>query len=154
MKAVISAFLMFLIAIVAAGEEPGDTIAAQQLQEIVIQAPKVVRKADMDVYHPSQSAVENSKNGIQLLRNLMIPTLSVNDALGTVSSGGQSVQVRINGREATVEQVQQLLPETIKRVEWIDNPGLRYNGATGVLNFIVVKSCRRRFADDQRADRS
>ena len=114
MKAVISAFLMFLIAIVAAGEEPGDTIAAQQLQEIVIQAPKVVRKADMDVYHPSQSAVENSKNGIQLLRNLMIPTLSVNDALGTVSSGGQSVQVRINGREATVEQVQQLLPETIK----------------------------------------
>lgn len=29
MKAVISAFLMFLIAIVAAGEEPGDTIAAQ-----------------------------------------------------------------------------------------------------------------------------
>ena len=90
MKAVISAFLMFLIAIVAAGEEPGDTIAAQQLQEIVIQAPKVVRKADMDVYHPSQSAVENSKNGIQLLRNLMIPTLSVNDALGTVSSGGQS----------------------------------------------------------------
>ncbi len=138
MKAVISAFLMFLIAIVAAGEEPGDTIAAQQLQEIVIQAPKVVRKADMDVYHPSQSAVENSKNGIQLLRNLMIPTLSVNEALGTVSSGGQSVQVRINGREATVEQVQQLLPETIKRVEWIDNPRLRYNGATGVLNFIVV----------------
>ena len=30
-----------------------------------------------------------------------------------------------------------LLPETIKRVEWIDNPGLRYGGANYVLNFIV-----------------
>jgi hypothetical protein len=26
----------------------------------------------------------------------------------------------------------------VKRVEWIDNPGLRYNGANAVLNFIVV----------------
>lgn len=138
MKAIILAFLMFLIAIATLAQEPTDTIAAHQLQEIVIQAPKVIRKADMDVYHPSQSAVENSKNGMQLLQNLMIPTLSVNDALGTVSSGGQSVQMRINGREATIEQVQQLLPETIKRVEWIDNPGLRYNGANSVLNFIVA----------------
>ena len=48
------------------------------------------------------------------------------------------MQVRINGRVATIEQVKALLPETIKRVEWIDNPGLRYNGANYVLNFIVT----------------
>ncbi len=92
----------------------------------------------MDVYHPSKSAVDNSKNGMQLLRNLMIPTLTVNDALGSISAAGQSVQIRINGRVATIEQVKALLPETIKRVEWIDNPGLRYNGANYVLNFIVT----------------
>lgn len=84
----------------------------------------------MDVYLPSKSAVENSKNGVQLLGNLMIPSLSVNDALGTIQAAGQSVQVRINGRESTIDQVRTLLPETIKRVEWIDNPGLRYKGAT------------------------
>lgn len=67
----------------------------------------------------------------------MIPTLSVNDALGSIQAAGQSVQVRINGRESTIEQVRSLLPETIKRVEWIDNPGLRYGGANYVLNFIV-----------------
>lgn len=111
---------------------------AQELQEIVIQAPKVVHKSDMDVFYPSSSAVQQSKNGIQLVRNLMIPTLSVNEVMGTISTSGETVQVRINGREATIDQVKNLLPETIKRVEWLDNPGLRYKGAAGVLNFIVA----------------
>ncbi len=115
-----------------------DTIAAKELQEIVIEAPKVIRKADMDVYHPSKSAIENSKNGMQLLNNLMIPSLTVSDALGTIQAAGQTVQVRVNGRESTIDQVRALLPETIKRVEWIDNPGLRYGGANYVLNFIVA----------------
>ena len=114
-----------------------DSIPAQELNEIVIQASKVIRKADMDVYHPSKSAVDHSQNGLQLLNNLMIPTLTVSDALGTIQAAGQSVQVRINGRESSIEQVRTLLPETIKRVEWIDNPGLRYSGANYVLNFIV-----------------
>ncbi|WP_295729039.1 hypothetical protein [uncultured Muribaculum sp.] len=119
--------------------ETTDTVAAtQQLKEVVIEAPKVVRKADMDVYHPSQSALEASKNGMQLLNNLMIPSLTVNDALGTIQAAGESVQVRINGRESSIDQVRALLPESIKRVEWMDNPGLRYGGANYVLNFIVA----------------
>lgn len=119
-------------------EAAADTISAKELSEVVIEAPRLVRKADMDVYYPSQSAVEHSKNGMQMLRNLMIPSMTVNEALGTVKSSGQDVQVRINGRVASIDQVKALLPETIKRVEWLDNPGLRYNGATTVLNFIVT----------------
>ncbi len=91
----------------------------------------------MDIYHPSKSAVEASKNGLQLLGNLMIPALTVSDALGSIQAAGQSVQLRINGRESSIEQVRALLPETIRRVEWIDNPGLRYGGANYVINFIV-----------------
>ena len=137
MKQSIGLIPAFLCAISAVAQTESDSITAQNLQEIVIEAPKVIRKADMDVYHPSKSAVENSKNGLQLLNNLMIPTLSVSDALGSISASGQSVQVRINGRESSIDQVRALLPETIKRVEWIDNPGLRYGGANYVLNFIV-----------------
>lgn len=118
--------------------ETADSIATRELQEIVLEAPKVIRKADMDVYHPSKSAVDNSKNGMQLLNNLMIPSLSVSDALGRITAAGQSVQVRINGRTATIDQVRALLPETIRRVEWMDNPGLRYGDANYVLNFIVA----------------
>lgn len=118
--------------------EAPDSLSAQELQEIVIEAPKVIRKADMDVYHPSKSAVDNSRNGVQLLNNLMIPTLSVNDALRSITAAGQSVQVRINGHTASIDQVRALLPETVRRVEWMDNPGLRYGDANYVLNFIVV----------------
>lgn len=121
----------------AAQTQPTDSVPAQELHEIVIKASQVIRKSDMDVYHPSQSAVENSNNGMQLLDNLMIPTLSVNDALSSITAAGQQVQVRINGRTATIDNVRALLPETIRRVEWIDNPGLRYGGASYVLNFIV-----------------
>lgn len=138
MKAFIATTLLFIItAHTAMAQEPTDTIAAQQLHEVVIQAPRVVRKVDMDVYYPSKSAVENSKNGVQLLNNLMIPSLTVIDALGTIQAAGESVQVRINGREASIDQVRSLLPESITRVEWIDNPGLRYKGVNYVLNFIV-----------------
>lgn len=135
----ISMMAMALIASsVVNAQESADTIAVHELNEVVIKAPKVIRKTDMDVYYPSQSAVENSRNGMQLLTNLMIPSLTVTDALGTIQAAGQAVQVRINGRVATVDQVKALLPETVKRVEWIDNPGLRYNGANYVLNIIVA----------------
>lgn len=123
---------------IAVGQEPTDTMSTQLLQEIVIQAPKVIHKADMDVYYPTQSAVDNSQNGMQLLNNLMIPTLTVTETFDQIKAAGQSVQVRINGRESTIDQVRALLPETIKRVEWIDNPGLRYKGANYVLNFVVT----------------
>lgn len=133
------ALLLSCPAITATAQtESADTLSVTELAEIVVEAPKVIHKADMDVYHPSKSAVDNAKNGVQLLSNLMIPSLSVSDALGTVTSAGQSVQVRINGRAASVDQVRNLLPSTIKRVEWIENPGLRYNGANAVLNFIVA----------------
>ena len=121
----------------AQNEQP-DSIKTQELEEVVVVASKVIRKSDMDVYHPSQSAVEHSQNGMQLLNNLMIPSLSVNDALGSITAAGQSVQVRINGRPSSIDNVRALLPETIKRVEWIDNPGLRYGDANYVLNFIVA----------------
>ncbi len=139
MKTTVSLLLALGCALTAAAQTvTQDSITAQELHEIVVKAPKVIRKADMDVYHPSQSAVESSKNGIQLLSDLMIPSLTVNDALGTIQAAGQAVQVRINGRESSVDRVRALLPESIRRVEWIDNPGLRYGGANYMLNFIVM----------------
>ena len=138
MKRILITTALMATTVSVSAQEPADTITSQELDEVVIEAPKVVRKADMDVYHPSQSIVENSKDGMQLLRNLMIPGMIVNDALGSISASGQAVEVRINGRVSSIEQVKALLPESIKRVEWIDNPGLRYNGADYVLNVIVA----------------
>ena len=124
-----------------AQEEAADTVAtlaAQELHEVVVAASPVVHKADMDVYRPSASAVANAKDGVQLLNNLMIPEIVVNDAMQTITTYGEAVQLRINGRMVGIEQVKSLLPESIKKVEWINNPGLRYGKVAGVLNFIVT----------------
>ena len=138
LKKILAAASIILIPAIAVSQETADTIPVHELNEVIVRAPKVIRKADMDVYYPSQSAVENSRNGMQLLTHLMIPSLTVTDALGTIKAAGQSVQLRINGRKASVDQVKALLPASVKRAEWIDNPGLRYNGASYVLNFIVA----------------
>ncbi len=148
MKYIITLITIFVTAFISFAQDEvvvndsissnADATMSHELQEIVVEAPRVIHKADMDMFYPSASAVEKSQNGMQLLHNLMIPALSVNEVMGTITTTGESVQVRINGREATIEQVKNLLPETIKRVEWMDNPGLRYQGAVAVLNFIVI----------------
>ena len=85
-----------LIAFIALGQEITDTITPKQLQEVVISAPKVIRKADMDVYYPSRSSVDNSKNGLQLLNNLMIPSLSVTESLGSIKAAGRIAIVQFD----------------------------------------------------------
>lgn len=117
---------------------PVDTLAESVgLGEVVVQAPKVIHKADMDVLFPSKSAISHSQNAMGLLNHLMIPTLNVNEMAGSVKSGGEDVEIRINGRLATVDQLQTIDPSTVKRIEWIDNPGVRYDGANAVLNVVV-----------------
>ena len=108
--------------VITSAQSDADTIAVRELGEIVVRAPKVIRKADMDVFYPSRTAVKNSKDGMQLLRNLMIPTVTVNEVLGSVTSSSQEVQVRMNGRVATVQQLQSLLPETIKGLNGLRIP--------------------------------
>ena len=73
MKTCLITMILLLNVFIAVAQEHTDTIPSHQLQEIVIQAPKVIRKADMDIYYPSQSTIDNSKSGLQLLNNLMIP---------------------------------------------------------------------------------
>ena len=68
-----------------------DSVKLLELKEVVVEAPKIIRKADMDVLYPSESAVKNAKNGVQLLKNLMIPSLSVNEMLGSITAAGESV---------------------------------------------------------------
>lgn len=137
-KPLLTAFIcMTAFAFLQAEKNSADTVTVYNLDEIEVKASKVIRKADMDVYHPSQSAAELSANGLQLLSRLSIPSLFIDEVMGNVKSAGGNVQMRINGRIASIDQVRNLEPSSIKRVEWIDNPGLRYEGAECVLNIIV-----------------
>ena len=119
-----------------AANSPADSTSLM-LAEVVVKASPVIHKSDRDLFIPSAEAVKQSNNGLSLLQNIQIPTLVVNTVLESVSNPSGDVQLRINGREASINEVKALLPESIVRVEYHENPGLRYNSANAVLDFIV-----------------
>lgn len=128
-----------LTAQLSTATEPADSIADHEisLQEVTVKAAPVIRKVDRDLFIPSADTKKRSSDGLDLLNNMQIPTLAVNTVMGKIVKGADNVEVRINGRQADINQVRALSPDNIIRIEYIENPGLRYDGAAAVLDFIV-----------------
>ncbi len=108
-----------------------------KLDEVTVSATPVIRKIDRDLYVITDELKKSASDGLDLLKQVQIPTLVVNTVLDKVETMGEAVQLRINGRVVNINQIKALLPETVVRVEYHDNPGLRYKDAVAVLDFIV-----------------
>ena len=104
---------------------------ATALDEVAVEANSIVRKIDRMVVYPSADAVKHSHNPYDLIANLMIPRLHVDRINKALESESGSVQIRINGVKATQTEYLAIPAEDIKRIEVVDNPGIRY-GDTGV----------------------
>ena len=112
--------------------------ASQQLGEVSVTASNLTSTADRKMVFPNQKQVNASANGVDLLRNLMIPTLQVNPIENSISTvDGGSVQLAINGRKATQNEVMALQPSEILRVELEEDPGVRYGDASMLVNYVV-----------------
>lgn len=112
--------------------------ASQQLGEVTVTASSRINRADKKMVFPNKQQVNASSNGVDMLRHLMLPRLRINTLDGSVGmSDGSTVQFCINGRKATNQEVTALLPEEIIRVEFMEDPGLRYGDAGAVVNYIV-----------------
>lgn len=108
------------------------------LSEVVITGSQVINQADRKIILPTAEQLKASTNGLSLLQQLQLNRITVDMMQKKVSlSGGETVQLRINGVEASVQEISALLPEDIVRVEHHDDPGLRYNGAGAVINYIT-----------------
>ncbi len=111
-----------------------------ELQGITITASQVITKLDRQIVLPTRSQIQNSTSGYELLSKMMLPGLKIDLLQNVVSTiGGETVQLRINDMKATAPQVHALRPGNVVRVEYIDNPGIRYadEGISAVINFIV-----------------
>jgi hypothetical protein len=96
------------------------------------------RRIDRKLVFPTERQVQASTNGIDLLQKLMLSRLQVNPITRDVSIlGGGEVQLRINGVKVEKNDVIALLPSDVIRVEYHDNPGLRYGNAAAVIDYIV-----------------
>lgn len=112
--------------------------ASIALNDITVTANPIIHKIDRDVILPSTAQLKASTSGISLLQNLMLPRLIIDQVNNVVkTSNGSEVQLRINGVIVTYSEVLALLPEDVIRVEFHDNPGLRYGDVEAVLDFIT-----------------
>ena len=109
-----------------------------KLAEVTVEAQSVIQKADKQVLLPNKEQRKASHDGMSLLQNLQIPRIVVNPADNTVKTlANQDVQLRINGIEASNSEVMAINPKDVIRIEYHDQPGVRYNGAAAVINYIV-----------------
>ena len=100
------------------------------------------KKIDRQIVIPSSRQIKADTSGYELLDHMQLPGLKVNSMERSIStvSGGR-VQLRINDIEASTAQVQALRPDEVLRVEYIDNPDMRYanTDVEAVINYVVKR---------------
>ena len=111
---------------------------ATELGEVVVESQAVIQKVDRQILLPSKEQLQASSDGVSLLQNLQIPRIVISPIDNSVKTlSDESVQLRINGVEASTADVKAINPKDIIRVEYHDQPGVRYNGAAAVVDYIV-----------------
>ena len=112
--------------------------ASTELSEVVVEGDAVIQKVDRQILLPNKEQLGASSDGMSLLQNLQIPRIVVNPVENSVKTlANQEVQLRINGIEASNSEVMAINPKDVIRIEYHDQPGVRYNGAAAVINYIV-----------------
>ena len=112
--------------------------ASTELSEVVVEGDAVIQKVDRQILLPNKEQLGASSDGMSLLQNLQIPRIVVNPVENSVKTlANQEVQLRINGIEASSSEVMAINPKDVIRIEYHDQPGVRYNGAAALINYIV-----------------
>ena len=112
--------------------------ASTELSEVVVEGDAVIQKVDRQILLPNKEQLGASSDGMSLLQNLQIPRIVVNPVENSVKTlANQEVQLRIDGIEASSSEVMAINPKDVIRIEYHDQPGVRYNGAAAVINYIV-----------------
>lgn len=115
------------------------------LGEVTVNGMRVINKVDRQVLLPTSTMKKHSSNGYDLLNKMTLNGIITNPERQEIRSlRGGGVQVRINDIKANPQDITALRPDEVVRVEYIDNPGVRYSDGSidAVINFVV----KRRYA--------
>ncbi len=112
--------------------------SAVALKDVTVTASAVIQKPDRKIIMPTENQIKASNNGVTLLRNLQLSRIVINPINNTITvPDGKPVQLRINGIEVTSAEVVALQPADIIRIEYHDEPGMRYGDAAAVIDYIT-----------------
>ena len=114
-----------------------------ELQEVEVKAAKVIHKPDGQTIYPTEVQKNASHSGYSILQKLSLPNIRVDEASHSLSAidGRGSIQLRIDGIIVGREEMLSLAPERISRIDFIDNPGVRYGeGIAYVINILTRRN--------------
>lgn len=114
-----------------------------QLNEVTIKSERVVNRIDGLTIYPDRLIKESSSTGYSFLQKLSLPYLRIDESAHSVTAidNKGEVQIRINGILADFTEMLSLDPKDIRKVDFIDHPGVRYG--QGVAYVIDISTQRR-----------
>lgn len=108
------------------------------LEGITVDGDRTITKDDRKLLLPDKEQRRASTDGLDLLRRIRPPRLTVNQTTGEISlSGGGVVRLCVNGVQVSSVELTAIRPEDIVRIEYHDAPGARYAGADAVVDYIT-----------------
>ena len=121
------------------GKAASDSVS---LKEVVVKGERVMNRDNTLRLLPTQEQKESSTTGYSLLSRLALPYVTVDEVAKsiTVPPNMGQLQVRINDIVADRYDLTALDPKTVRSVDFIQNPGVRYGrGVTFVVNIVTSK---------------
>lgn len=140
MKRINILLVLFVYALVGSAQNETKTI---ELGEVEIKAAKVIHKPDGQIIYPTETQKNASHSGYSILQKLSLPNIRVDEVSQSLSAidGRGSIQLRINGIIVGREEMLVLSPGSISRIDFIDNPGVRYGeGIAYVINILTRRA--------------
>lgn len=112
------------------------------LDEVTVKAAMVVYRVDGQIIYPTEALRNASNNGYSIMQKLALPNIRVDNVAHSISAidNRGDVQIRINGIIISKEEMLALDPKLISKIEFIDNPGVRYG--ENVAYVIDIKTRR------------
>lgn len=111
------------------------------LNEVTVKAAKVVNKADCMIIYPTDAQKQASNNGYSILEKLTLANLRIDNISHSITAidnrGG--VQIRINGIVVGKQEMLALNPKDIAKIDFINNPGVRYGDGIAYVIDIVTR---------------
>lgn len=112
-------------------------VSDTELKEVVVTGSSKRYEVNRQILIPTKSVTDISNNAWTLIKNMQLSRIEINPVTNEITTdNGESVLLQINGAPAERAEIMNLKAKDIIRVEYLDQPGVRYQ-AGAVINYIV-----------------
>lgn len=109
------------------------------MDNVTVVASQNIHRNNRTLIYPTKEQLRHASNGYNALYNLMIPKLDVDPFSKKVTTIRGEALLCINGRKADVQEIQNLNPKDIIRIDFYDGNHPEYPESSAVVDYILIK---------------